>query len=203
MIFDDQYRQQRIQKAQALRKAGINPYQNRAVKECTNKEFIEKFSYLKESEEREALDKICTVAGRIKFLRLMGKAAFAKIEDESGILQIYFSRDDLGDEWFKTAKKMIEVGDIVAATGYPFITRTGELTMHVKRLELVTKAINPLQEKFHGLQDIELRYRKRYLDMIMNPDVKETFLMRSKIVSLIRRFFEENGLLEVETTKMH
>ncbi len=203
MIFDDQYRKLRIEKANALREAGINPYQNRAVKECTNREFLEKFSYLKESEEKEAIDKICTVAGRIKFLRLMGKAAFAKIEDESGILQIYFSRDDLGDEWFKTVKKMVEVGDIIAATGYPFITRTGELTMHVKRLEIVTKAINPLPEKFHGLQDIELRYRKRYLDMIMNPDVKETFLMRSKIVSLIRRFFEEHGFLEVETPMMH
>jgi len=203
LIFDDQYRKLRIEKANALREAGINPYQNRAVKECTNREFLEKFSYLKESEEKEAIDKICTVAGRIKFLRLMGKAAFAKIEDESGILQIYFSRDDLGDEWFKTVKKMVEVGDIIAATGYPFITRTGELTMHVKRLEIVTKAINPLPEKFHGLQDIELRYRKRYLDMIMNPDVKETFLMRSKIVSLIRRFFEEHGFLEVETPMMH
>ncbi len=203
MIFENQYQKQRIEKAQALREAGVNPYQNRAFKECTNREFLEKFSYLKESEEKESIDKICTVAGRIKFLRLMGKAAFAKIEDESGVLQIYFSRDDLGDEWFKTVKKMIEVGDIVAATGYPFITRTGELTMHVKRLELVTKAINPLPEKFHGLQDIELRYRKRYLDMIMNPEVKETFLMRSKIVSLIRRFFEEHGFLEVETPMMH
>ncbi len=203
MIFDDQYRKLRIEKANALREVGINPYQNRAVKECTNREFLEKFSYLKESEEKEAIDKICTVAGRMKFLRLMGKAAFAKIEDESGILQIYFSRDDLEDEWFKTVKKMVEVGDIIAATGYPFITRTGELTMHVKRLEIVTKAINPLPEKFHGLQDIELRYRKRYLDMIMNPDVKETFLMRSKIVSLIRRFFEEHGFLEVETPMMH
>ncbi len=203
LIFDNQYQKQRIEKADALREMGINPYQNRTVKECTNQEFLQKYAYLKESEEKEALDESCTVAGRIKFLRLMGKAAFAKIEDESGVLQIYFSRDDLGDEWFKTVKKMVEVGDIVAATGYPFITRTGELTMHVKRLELVTKAINPLPEKFHGLQDMELRYRKRYLDMIMNPEVKETFLMRSKIVSLIRRFFEEHGFLEVETPMMH
>ncbi len=203
MIFENQYQKQRIEKADTLREMGVNPYQNRVVKECTNREFLERFSYLKESEEKEAIDESCTVAGRIKFLRLMGKAAFAKIEDESGVLQIYFSRDDLGDEWFKTVKKMVEVGDIVAATGYPFITRTGELTMHVKRLELVTKAITPLPEKFHGLQDIELRYRRRYLDMIMNPDVKETFLLRSKIVSLIRRFFEEHGFLEVETPMMH
>ncbi len=203
LIFDNQYQRQRIEKAQTLREMGINPYQNRAVKECTNREFLTRYAYLKESEEKEAIDERCTVTGRIKFLRLMGKAAFAKIEDESGILQIYFSRDDLGDEWFKTVKKMVEVGDIVAATGYPFITRTGELTMHVKRLELVTKAITPLPEKFHGLQDIELRYRRRYLDMIMNPEVKETFLMRSRIVSLIRRFFEEHGFLEVETPMMH
>ena len=203
MIFDNQYIQQRIEKAEKLREMGVNPYQNRVVKECTNKEFLEKYANLKESEEKEAPNENCTVTGRIKFLRLMGKAAFAKIEDESGLLQIYFSRDDLGDEWFKTVKKMVEVGDIVAATGYPFITRTGELTMHVKELQLVTKAITPLPEKFHGLQDIELRYRKRYLDMIMNPEVKETFLMRSRIVSLIRRFFEEHGFLEVETPMMH
>jgi lysyl-tRNA synthetase class 2 len=98
---------------------------------------------------------------------------------------------------------MVEVGDIVAATGFPFITRTGELTLHAKELQLVTKAVAPLPEKFHGLQDKELRYRKRYLDMIMNPDVKETFLTRSKVVSLIRRFFEEHGFLEVETPMMH
>jgi len=203
LIFDNQYIRQRIEKADKLREMGVNPYQNRVVKECTNKEFLERYAYLKESEEKEAIGESCTVTGRIKFLRLMGKAAFAKIEDESGLLQIYLSRDDLGDEWFKTVKKMVEVGDIVAATGYPFITRTGELTMHVRELQLVTKAITPLPEKFHGLQDIELRYRKRYLDMIMNPEVKQTFLMRSKIVSLIRRFFEEHGFLEVETPMMH
>ena len=202
MIFDNQYQQQRIEKANILRKMGINPYQNRVVKECSNREFIEKYSYLKESEQKD-VNEITTIAGRIKFLRLMGKAAFAKIEDESGILQIYFNRDDLGDDWFKTVKKMIEVGDIVAATGFPFVTKTGELTMHVKDLQLVTKAISPLPEKFHGLQDIELRYRQRYLDMIMNPDVKQTFLMRSKIISLIRKFFENHGFLEVETPMMH
>ena len=203
MIFENQYIQQRIEKADKLREMGINPYQNRVVKECKNAEFLEKFAYVKELEEKADESQSCTVTGRIKFLRLMGKAAFAKIEDESGLLQIYFSRDDLGDEWFKTVKKMVEVGDIVAATGHPFVTRTGELTMHVKRLELVTKAITPLPEKFHGLQDKELRYRQRYLDMIMNPEVKQTFLMRSKIVSLIRRFFEEHGFLEVETPMMH
>ncbi|WP_457596250.1 lysine--tRNA ligase [Hydrogenimonas sp.] len=202
-MFDNQYIQQRIQKADQLREMGINPYQNRVVKECTNAAFLEKYGYLKEREEKEEPGESCTVVGRIKFLRLMGKAAFAKIEDETGLLQIYFSRDDLGDEWFKTVKKMVEVGDIVAATGYPFVTRTGELTMHVKELQLVTKAITPLPEKFHGLQDKELRYRRRYLDMIMNPEVKKTFLMRSRIVSLIRRFFEEHGFLEVETPMMH
>ncbi len=202
-MFENQYIQQRIEKAEQLRKMGINPYGNRFEKGCSNAEFLSRFAYLKEQEEKSAPDEICTVTGRIKFLRLMGKAAFAKIEDESGLLQIYFSRDDLGDEWFKTAKKLVEVGDIVVVTGFPFITRTGELTLHAKELKLATKAIAPLPEKFHGLQDKELRYRKRYLDMIMNPDVKQTFLLRSQIVSLIRRFFEEHGFLEVETPMMH
>ena len=203
MIFDNQYQQQRIEKVHRLERMGINPYQNRVVKECTNKEFLDKYSYLKEAKEQKETEQSCTVAGRIKLLRLMGKAAFAKIEDESGILQIYFSKDDLGDDWFKIVKKMVEVGDFVAATGFPFVTKTGELTVHTKELKLVAKAITPLPEKFHGLQDIELRYRQRYLDMIMNPDIKQTFLMRSKIISLIRKFFENRKFLEVETPMMH
>jgi lysyl-tRNA synthetase class 2 len=133
----------------------------------------------------------------------MGKAAFAKIEDEHGLLQIYFSRESIGDDWFDEAKKLVEVGDIISVTGFPFVTKTGELSLHVKALEVATKSIVPLPEKFHGLQDKELRYRKRYLDMIMNADVRKTFKIRSKIVSEIRHFFEERDFLEVETPMMH
>jgi len=203
LIFTNQYEQQRIQKAEELRSLGVNPYGHGFRKEMTNQEFLQKFAYVRDLPERKDENQKVTLSGRIKFLRLMGKAAFAKIEDQSGIVQIYFNRDSLGDKWFKEVKRLIEVGDIVEARGYPFVTKTGELTLHAQELRLVTKAIVPLPEKFHGLQDKELRYRMRYLDMIMNPEVRQVFLLRSRIVSLIRRFFEERGFLEVETPMMH
>jgi len=134
----------------------------------------------------------------------MGKASFAKIEDGDGLVQLYFNRDELPDGYYNTVvKKLFEVGDIIEAVGYPFVTGTGELTLHCKEVNIVTKAISPLPEKFHGLQDKELRYRQRYLDMIVNPDIKKTFYTRSKIISLTRRFFEDKGFLEVETPMMH
>ncbi len=203
MVFTNQYEQQRIQKSQDLKSLGKNPYRHNIKRDSTTAEFLSSYEYLKNQDEKRDESKTNTIIGRVKFLRHMGKAAFAKIEDESGILQIYFSRDEIGSDWFKEAKKLIEVGDIVSVQGFPFVTRTGELSLHAKELELATKSITPLPEKFHGLTDIELRYRKRYLDLIMNKDVKETFKTRSKIVSSIRRFFEEKGFLEVETPMMH
>jgi len=203
LIFDNQYEKQRIEKADALRELGKNPYTHNIKKDSTTQEFKRCYDYVKELETKRDENKENTVVGRIKFLRHMGKAAFAKIEDERGILQIYFSRQSIGEEWFNAAKKLVEVGDIVSVTGFPFVTKTGELSLHVKNLEVATKSITPLPEKFHGLVDKELRYRKRYLDMIMNPKVKETFKIRSKIVSTIRHFFEERGFLEVETPMMH
>lgn len=203
MIFDNQYEKQRIEKADALRELGKNPYTHNIKKDSSTQEFKRCYEYVKELETKRDEDKENTVVGRIKFLRHMGKAAFAKIEDERGVLQVYFSRQSIGEEWFNAAKKLVEVGDIISVTGFPFVTKTGELSLHVKSLEVATKSITPLPEKFHGLTDKELRYRKRYLDMIMNPKVKETFRTRSKIVSTLRHFFEERGFLEVETPMMH
>jgi lysyl-tRNA synthetase class 2 len=203
LIFENQYEQQRIEKGQTLKDMGKAPYPHNIKKEATTAEFKDKFTYVEKSESKRDESKSLSVNGRIKFLRLMGKAAFAKIEDESGQLQIYYSREGIGEEWFKEAKKLIEVGDIVTVSGFPFVTRTGELSLNATSLEIATKSIKPLPEKFHGLQDIELRYRQRYLDMIMNPEVKEVFKSRIKIVSIIRHFFEERGFLEVETPMMH
>lgn len=202
MLFDDQYIQQRIEKGGELKNKGTNPYENRFEPELGTQAFKAKYAYLAEQEEKKDESVSISVAGRIKFLRLMGKAAFAKVEDEEGILQIYYSKNELG-EFFTDAKKLVEVGDIIYVKGFPFITKTGELTLHVTEMKLLTKSIIPLPEKFHGLQDIEMRYRQRYLDMIMNPDVKNVFKLRSKVVSLIRRFFETKGFLEVETPMMH
>ncbi|OQX72791.1 MAG: lysine--tRNA ligase [Campylobacteraceae bacterium 4484_4] len=206
MIFDNHYIQERIKKAEKLREEGINPYPNQINKGTPSKQFLEECDYLKEmdAEEKKDESKTYTLTGRLKFIRIMGKAAFAKIEDSEGLVQIYYNRDELPEGFYNTvAKKLFEVGDIIEAKGYPFVTRTGEVTLHCKAMRIVSKAISPLPEKFHGLQDQELRYRQRYLDMIMNPGVKETFIQRSKIVSLIRRFFEERAFLEVETPMMH
>jgi len=203
LVFENQYEKQRIEKSTILKSLGKNPYGHNIKKDTTTQDFLKTYAYLKEEETKRDEDKVHAVAGRIKFLRHMGKAAFAKIEDENGLLQIYFSRDEIGADWFKEVKKLIEVGDIICVSGFPFVTKTGELSLHVKSLELATKSITPLPEKFHGLTDIELRYRKRYLDMIMNKEVRETFKLRSKIVSSIRHFFEDRGFLEVETPMMH
>lgn len=202
-MFTDQYQLQRIEKGKALLALGRNPYKHNVVKDTSTKEFLECYDYILQSELKRDVDKTNTVVGRIKFLRHMGKAAFAKIEDEHGMLQVYFSKESIGEEWFEEAKRLIEVGDIISVCGFPFVTKTGELSLHVTTLDLATKSIIPLPEKFHGLQDKELRYRRRYLDMIMNADVRKTFKIRSKIVSEIRHFFEERAFLEVETPMMH
>ncbi len=203
MIFDNQYEQQRIEKSQILREIGRSPYPHNITKEASIAEFKERFAYVLDSETKRDEDKRLSIVGRIKFLRLMGKAAFAKIEDDSGVLQIYYSKDGITPEWFKDVKKLIEVGDIITVTGFPFVTKTGELSLNATSLEIAVKSIKILPEKFHGLQDIELRYRHRYLDMIVNPEVKHIFKTRSKIVTILRNFFEQKGFLEVETPMMH
>ncbi len=144
-----------------------------------------------------------SVVGRVKFMRIMGKACFIKIQDESAILQAYLSKNELSEQEFLVVKKLLEVGDIVNITGHAFVTKTGELSIHASACKILTKSIIPLPEKFHGLTDIEARYRQRYVDLIMNPSVKETFILRSRIVALVRRFFEERGFLEVETPMLH
>ncbi len=205
MIFNNQYIQERIKKTELLREEGINPYPNQIEKGTSSKTFLQACDYVKaiDADEKKDESKTYTLTGRLKFIRIMGKAAFAKLEDSDGLVQIYYNRDELPEGYYNKVKKLIEVGDIVLAEGYPFVTQTGELTLHCKRFEIVSKAISPLPEKFHGLQDHELRYRQRYLDMIVNPQVKETFIMRSRIVSLVRRFFEDKSFLEVETPMMH
>ncbi|RDU61235.1 lysine--tRNA ligase [Helicobacter sp. MIT 14-3879] len=203
-MFENTYIQQRIQKANHLRELGLNPYRNDSRVDISNQEFLEKFAYLKqlESDEKQNETSKVWIKGRVKFLRLMGKASFMKIEDSSALLQVYFSQNELGD-LFKILKKNLEVGDIVNVYGFPFVTKTGELSIHALELKLLTKAIIPLPEKFHGLSDIELRYRQRYIDLIVNEGVKETFIIRSQIISSLRKFFESRGFLEVETPMLH
>jgi lysyl-tRNA synthetase class 2 len=204
LAFENQYVQQRIEKSNALRELGIDPYANHSERNTTIDKFHNVNSDLFTKEEKRDEHRHYTVAGRIKLYRLMGKASFIKIEDESGMLQVYVARDNLPENFYNDVfKKLIEVGDIVEVSGYPFVTQHGELSLHAGTLKILTKAISPLPEKFHGIQDKEMRYRQRYLDLIMNAEVRKTFHIRSKVISLTRRFFEEKGFLEVETPMMH
>ena len=161
-MFENIYIQQRLQKANNLRANNLNPYRNDCSINLSNANFLQQYEYLKskESDEKKQEDCKVWVKGRVKFLRLMGKASFIKIEDESALLQIYFSQNELGD-LFGILKKNLEVGDIVNVYGFPFVTKTGELSVHALEFKLLTKSIVPLPEKFHGLTDIELRYRQR------------------------------------------
>ena len=146
----------------------------------------------------ELVGKEVSVAGRMMVKRIMGKASFCKIQDKQGVIQCYVARDDLGEEAYAEFKKM-DIGDIIGVKGFVFRTKTGEITIHAKELTLLTKSLKPLPEKFHGLQDTDVRYRQRYLDLIVNPEVRDTFVKRSQILREIRRFLDERGFMEVET----
>ena len=167
---------QRYAEAEELKAAGINPYPNHCDKKQTC------------AEAKAAPDdsEVCT-AGRLVQLRLMGKAAFAHLRDFSGKIQLYIAKDNLGDEPYAFFKKHMAVGDFVCVTGHMFVTKTGERTIKATQLDLISKAIRPMPEKFHGLQDTEVRFRKRHLDLIANEEVKDIFVKRAKIISSIRQ----------------
>lgn len=139
-----------------------------------------------------------SVAGRLMSKRVMGKASFGNVQDKSGNIQIYVARDDLGEEAYKEFKRM-DIGDIVGLKGKVFETKTGEKSIHVTEITLLSKSLQILPEKYHGLTNTDLRYRQRYTDLIMNPEVKDTFIKRSKIISTIRKYLDSQGFMEVET----
>ena len=148
----------------------------------------------------DSLDgKDVSVAGRMMFKRKMGKASFCNVMDKLGKIQIYVARDDIGEEPYEEFKKSIDVGDIIGAEGKVFRTQTGEISIHAQKLTLLSKSLQILPEKFHGMTDTDTRYRQRYLDLIMNEEVKDTFIKRSKIISTIRSYLDNQGFMEVET----
>ena len=202
MIFDNELEQVRIAKKDELKSLGVNPYPQFLKRGMSIAQFREKFAFIKDLAEKKA-DEIVTLSGLLKLKRVAGKSTFANIEDDSGNIQVYYSLGSIGEEEYAKFKKNLEVGDIVQITGYAFITQTGEFSIHASKIVLASKALSPLPEKFHGLSDTEIRYRQRYLDMIMNGDVRDDFIKRAKIISGIRKFFEERGFLEVETPMMH
>jgi lysyl-tRNA synthetase class 2 len=154
------------------------------------------------TEELEAPRVTVRVAGRIMAIRLMGKAGFAHLQQDGQRLQIYVKKDAIGDAAYELWK-LLDLGDHIGVRGYVFRTRTGELSIHAEELTFLAKDLLPLPEKFHGLTDVELRYRQRYLDLVMNPEVREVFLKRSKLVQSLRRYFDGHGFMEVETPMMH
>ena len=143
-----------------------------------------------------------TVAGRMMMRRIMGKASFVSLQDVAGQIQLYVTRDDLPENYYNEQFKKWDLGDIVGAKGYLFKTKTGELSIHCEEIRLLTKALRPLPDKFHGLADQEMRYRQRYLDLITNQQSRDTFIARSKVVTEIRNFMLENHFMEVETPMM-
>lgn len=191
----------RKEKLRELRETGINPFPNDMPEIIPIKKVIDDFSGLN-AEEFEDLKNEFSAAGRILTMRVMGKTTFAHIQDSSGKMQVMIRSNDLGDEKYKFAKKFLDIGDFVAVRAKPFKTRTGELTLWCGDIRLVTKSIRPLPEKWHGLKNIEIRYRQRYVDLIVNPDVKEVFEKRSRIIKEMRKFMDDNGFLEVETPMM-
>ena len=197
--LDSEY-DQRLSKVAALRDGGVNPYPNDFTVENKCGEVKVRFDSVG-SEELEAANETVTVAGRIMAIRNFGKASFVVIQDVSGRLQIYVKKNIVGDETYLIFKAC-DVGDIVGVSGRLFRTRTDELTVEAAAFRLLSKSLRPLPEKWHGLKDVETRYRQRYLDMIMNPDVKETLLKRVAIIREIRDFLDDRGFLEVETPMM-
>jgi lysyl-tRNA synthetase, class II len=156
----------------------------------------------KSAEELEGARANVRVAGRIMAIRLMGKAGFAHLQQGGERLQIYVKKDAVGEKGFELWK-LLDLGDHIGVSGYLFRTRTGELSVHVEELTFLSKDLLPLPEKWHGLTDVELRYRQRYVDLVMNPEVREVFLKRSKLVQSMRRYWESKGFVEVETPMMH
>ncbi len=200
MSLADQIKRQREEKLAELRAQGIDPFYNRFTPSHSIAEIVAPYGNLS-GPELEALGLTFRLAGRLMLIREFGKATFCHIQDGSGRLQAYVQRQVVGDEAFSLFKRL-DLGDIVGFTGTLFRTRTGELTLAVSSFVLLTKAIRPLPEKYHGLTDIELRYRQRYLDLMVNPQVREVFIRRAAIISLMRQFFEARGFLEVETPMM-
>ena len=191
---------QRRAKLDELREKGINPYANDfPVRHTASQVFSAHQDH--DAPSLESCEERYSLGGRIMARRDFGKAAFIQLQDRSGRLQVYISRDSIGEESFEVFRRL-DVGDIVGVEGTPFRTKTGELSLRADTFRLLTKSLQFLPEKWHGLTDVETRYRQRYLDLIVNPEVRNVFHQRSRIITLIRRFMVENDFLEVETPMM-
>ncbi|NBI30843.1 lysine--tRNA ligase [Chengkuizengella marina] len=191
----------RRNKLDELKSLGIDPFGGKFERTHTANEIISDYSeYTKEDLQEKNQEVI--IAGRIMQKRGMGKAGFAHIQDISGKIQIYVRKDTVEENQFE-GYKMLDIGDIVGVKGFVFKTKTGEISVKATEITVLSKSLYPLPEKFHGLKDVELRYRQRYVDLIMNQDVQETFILRSKIIQSMREYLNQKSFLEVETPTLH
>lgn len=195
VLSENEQKQIRVDKLRVLQEQGKDPFEITTAQQTHHSDEI-KAQY----DELEGKDVI--IAGRIMTWRDMGKANFIDVQDRNGRIQSYVRMNDVGEDVFKEFKNW-DIGDIVEIKGFVFKTKTGEISVHAKEIRLLSKSLLPLPEKFHGLTDTDTRYRKRYLDMIMNPDVKDTFIKRSKIISSIRDYLDNLGFIEVETPMLN
>ena len=187
----NQLRKVRREKLAELIAAGENPYEEVTFDQTEHSQQI-KDNYT--DYENQSV----SIAGRLMSKRVMGKASFADVQDRDGHIQLYVARDDLGEDNYKKFKRL-DVGDIVGVKGFVFTTKMGEISIHAKEIKLLSKSLQILPEKYHGITNTDLRYRQRYVDLIMNPEVKDTFIKRSRIISEIRNFLDSQGFMEVET----
>jgi len=193
---------ERRAKLHALKEGG-HSYPNTFRREDNAAELHLLYNAMSKEELAEAEPVRVKIAGRMMLRRIMGKASFATLQDPTGRIQVYVTRDELPTDFYNTQFKKWDLGDIIGAEGFIFKTNTGELSIHVEHIELITKSIRPLPDKFHGLQDQEVRYRQRYVDLIVNQETRETFMLRSKIVQHVRNFLIRHDFMEVETPMMH
>ncbi len=191
----------RLEKLKELKEKGVQPYPAAAFEQTHHsKDLLDRYQGLEAGDHKE--DEKVAVAGRIMTLRGHGKSAFAHLQDSKGRIQIYTKLDGVGEAAYQVFG-LLEMGDIIGVKGFPFKTKTGEVTVHVETFQVLSKALHPLPEKWHGLTDVEARYRHRYVDLIVNEEVRRTFETRSRVVAAIRRYMESQGFLEVETPMLH
>ena len=189
----DKIRKVRLKKLENLRKAGMEPYPGQVLRTNTNQEVLDKFNQLSQAKKR------ITLVGRIRSIREHGGSTFCHIEDGTAQIQIYLKQDKIGKKNYQLFLNNIDIGDFVEATGVLFKTKKGEKTLEVSKWKIISKSLLPLPEQWFGLKDVEERFRKRYLDLILNKEIKEKFKRRSEIITKIRQFLDKNEFLEVET----
>ena len=200
MALDDHIYELRREKLKAIEALGQATYRSKYEFSHTLEQILAEYT-AKTAEELDQMRVNVRVAGRIMAIRLMGKAGFAHLQQDGKRLQIYVKKDAVGEKGFELYK-LLDLGDHIGVSGYLFRTRTGELSVHVEEITFLSKDLLPLPEKWHGLTDVELRYRQRYVDLVMNPEVREVFLKRTKLVQSMRRTLDAHGFIEVETPMM-